>query len=366
MGFAASLSLSGRIHGALLGGAVGDALGAPVERLDLPAIRARFGPDGIADFAEAFGRVGAVTDDTQMTLFTAEGLVRAAFQGSLRGVSAPHALVHHAYLRWLLTQGIEPSSSVVRVERWPDGWLVKDARLWARRGPGATCLTALAAHVRLGDFAENESKGCGTVMRVAPVGALVSARSKESARRAFELGVDVSRLTHGHPTGYLAGGACARIVAGLVEGHPLRETVEATLDLLAPLATAREVTAALRRALALADDGAPPSAEQVERLGAGFTAEEALAIAVYAALVARDFEHGVRLAVNHSGDSDSTGAIAGQLLGATLGEAAVPAAWRERVELGDVVEALAADLVAAREGRLDTEDPDLYHRYPGW
>jgi ADP-ribosyl-[dinitrogen reductase] hydrolase len=66
-----------RIRGCLLGGAVGDALGAPVEFMSTDEIRAAFGPDGIEEFAFAYGRRGAVTDDTQMTLFTAEGLIRA-------------------------------------------------------------------------------------------------------------------------------------------------------------------------------------------------------------------------------------------------------------------------------------------------
>ena len=79
-----------RFRGCLLGGAVGDALGAPVEFTSLQEIRTRFGRDGVADFAPAYGRVGAITDDTQMTprqrrlrrrlcglVWTAEGLLRA-------------------------------------------------------------------------------------------------------------------------------------------------------------------------------------------------------------------------------------------------------------------------------------------------
>lgn len=68
----ASLSID-QVRGSLLGGAVGDALGAAVEFQSLAEIRSRFGPAGILDYAPAFGRLGAITDDTQMTLFTAEG-----------------------------------------------------------------------------------------------------------------------------------------------------------------------------------------------------------------------------------------------------------------------------------------------------
>jgi ADP-ribosylglycohydrolase len=61
----------------LLGAAVGDALGARIEFMRLPEIWRRYRHAGVADYVEAYGRRGAVTDDTQMTLFTAERLMRA-------------------------------------------------------------------------------------------------------------------------------------------------------------------------------------------------------------------------------------------------------------------------------------------------
>src|SRR5215203_2581226 len=57
-----SIALLDQFQGCLLGGAVGDALGAPVEFMSLSAIRAQFGPRGVRDFVPAYGRVGAITD----------------------------------------------------------------------------------------------------------------------------------------------------------------------------------------------------------------------------------------------------------------------------------------------------------------
>ena len=74
-------------------------------------------------------------------------------------------------------------------------------------------------------------------------------------------------------------------------------------------------------------------------LGAGWIAEEALAIGLYCALVADDFEHGVRLAITHSGDSDSTGSITGQILGARYGAGVIPQRWLDRLELREVIDA---------------------------
>ena len=87
-----------------------------------------------------------------------------------------------------------------------------------------------------------------------------------------------------------------------------------------------------------------PSPEDVESLGEGWVAEEALAIALFCALVAPDFESALRLAVNHGGDSDSTGAIAGNLLGASLGEAAIPPRWLPLLELREEILRLAEEL----------------------
>src|SRR5215472_9407290 len=135
-----------RIRGCLLGGALGDALGAPVEFMKLDAIRAKFGAEGIQDLSPAYGKLGAVTDDTQMTLFTAEGLIRAYVRQALKGISHPAGVVHNAYLRWLSTQRVKVVLSVEEFQKTapPDGWLVAEKELWSRRGPGQTCLSALS------------------------------------------------------------------------------------------------------------------------------------------------------------------------------------------------------------------------------
>ena len=98
---------------------MGDALGAPVEFDSRSTIQDRFGDDGIRDFAPAYGSVGGITDDTQMTLFTAEGLMRAQNRMYSRGICHPPSVVWHAYLRWLRSQGQEvaPELPLRRRER---------------------------------------------------------------------------------------------------------------------------------------------------------------------------------------------------------------------------------------------------------
>jgi ADP-ribosylglycohydrolase len=99
------------------------------------------------------------------------------------------------------------------------------------------------------------------------------------------------------------------------------------------------------------------------RLGEGWVAEEALAIAVMCALAADTPRHAILAAVNHSGDSDSTGSITGNIVGAIYGPDALPQDWIEQVELRDVIKTLAKDFTQVLEGHPDIEE--LAERYPG-
>lgn len=355
------LSYSDRVRGSLLGGAVGDALGAPIEFDSLAKIRKRFGPEGLRDFAPAHGRLGAITDDTQMTLFTGEGVIRAHNRFLNKGLSHVPTVVHHAYLRWLKTQGEPlpvvslPSSNLL------DGWLGFVPDLQARRAPGNTCLNALRGG-RLGTIEEplNDSKGCGGVMRIAPVGLALGIDDP------FQAGAEIAAITHGHPSGFLAAGFLAHVIRQLLAGEPLAAAIVSARAELVARPSHGEVLEAVDGAVAAADGG-PVSPGQVEKLGAGWVAEEALAISLYCALVHRgDFEAGVLLAVNHSGDSDSTGAITGNLMGAMLGVDAIPDRWLEVLELSDEVEEIADDMRRHFEEPRVEMGPDELERYPGW
>lgn len=340
-----------RVRGCLLGGAIGDALGNPVEFLSLAGIRRAHGEQGVRGLtADEDGVVGRVTDDTQMTLFTAEGLIRAHSRAMSKGIGgAETAVIRHAYLRWLDTQNHPAPPARAGDDLVRTGWLRQQPWLYARRAPGNACLTGLAAgHTPdpRGPIGEpgpvnTGSKGCGTVMRSAPFGL-----TGGPAAGSFELAARCARITHGHPTGAYAAGALAAIVGHLLEGDSLPGSVLRAMDLLARHPGHEETTAALRGAVELAAQGAP-SAEKVESLGAGWVAEEALAIAVYCALVLPDagrVGEALLLSVNHSGDSDSTGAVCGNLLGARHGDAHLPPSWLVLIEGRSVITEVADDL----------------------
>jgi len=312
-------------EGCLLGLAAGDALGAPVEFLQGEQILADYGPEGIVGLEPWRDlRAGSFTDDTQMSLATARGCIDAYLALRHGEPWRPTQAVYRRYLAWLRTQD----------------------NPFMNRAPGATCLWSLRTG-RMGTIKAplNRRKGCGGVMRVAPAGLAFP------PGQAFQYGVEFAAITHGHASGYLPAGVLADVVAGLLEGQPLDACLDAATMRLAEWRGHEETLTLLEKARMLAVGGEHPVAA-VEQLGEGWVAEEALAIAVFCAVrFAHDWEGGVLAAVNHSGDSDSTGCIAGALLGTALGVEAIPPTWLAQLESSSGIRALADDLYrVVREG----------------
>ncbi|MFD7629713.1 ADP-ribosylglycohydrolase family protein [Streptomyces sp. NPDC059851] len=316
-----------RVRGTLLGSAVGDALGAPVAGLSLDGIRSAHGPAGLTEPAPAYGRRGTVTSCTQLTLFTVDGLIRAHVRRDT-GAWHPPTDVHRAYLRWAATQHDWGPDE----RREDDGWLARQEWLYARRGPDRACMTGFADTTRgtLDRPKNPTARDAAATTRSAPFGLLVG----WEPALVLQLAVECAVQSHGHPTAYLSAAACAVIVHGLTRGDTLDTAAQRTLGLLGSRSGHQPVTDALQRALTAATSTAAPSPEAVESLspGEGRDAEDTLAAAVYCALVAEDVPHGLRLAVNHGGDSSATGALCGALLGALHGETALPAAWLADLE----------------------------------
>lgn len=368
-----------RCRACLVAGAVGDALGADVEFDSIAGIRERFGPAGLTGYASTPGRI---TDDTQMTLFTAEGLIRSAHidrcsrrgdgpdphtdtgtadaPWQQRGVPKVAEVLWASYRRWLLTQDHHPDESVFGSSAPGSGWLLGRRELWSARAPGLTCMKSLRSG-RMGRPGEpmNESKGCGGVMRVAPVGLVAS--------EPFLVASQAAAITHAHPSGYLSAGTFAAVLGALVDGSDLLGAVGVALDELTRWDGHEETEAAVHAALDLAARHPVPDPELVERLGGGWTGEEALAIALYCALCAPDLRSGVLWAVNHSGDSDSTGSVAGNLLGLVHGSSAIPAEWADGLAELELVVQVADDLALAfpvPDPAEPVPDEDLLARYP--
>ena len=353
-------SLREKFRGCLLAGAVGDALGAPVEFMSLGQIHKTFGPLGIFDYAEAFGRKGAITDDTQMTLFTAEGVLRAYTRMSTRGICDSTGVISFAYLRWLHTQNPKGALQTSNVIDWPiiSGWLISNSELFSLRAPGTTCLDALRIIESGGERGANNSKGCGGVMRVAPVGMLMASLTirdndlkSNLLSQSFEMGCESAGITHGHPTGQLSSGVFSAIIYLLLLGETIESSINQSISILKTKANNTETLHAIEHALKLA---AKPTNHHnaIKQLGLGWVAEEALAISIYCALRTNNIENGIQMAVNHDGDSDSTGSLTGQILGAIHGVSSIPPRWLSELELKTIIEEVADDIASAPDWEL--------------
>lgn len=324
-----------RVLGCLLGGAVGDALGYAVEFLSLERIRERFGPEGIRTPALNAAGKTVVSDDTQMTIFTVEGLIESIERtGSLTQDEALDA-VRAATLDWHAMQRGKP------VDRGLSEYVV----LGKGRAPGNTCMAACARGATgTPENPINGSKGCGGVMRVAPVGLCPELNDEE----AFELAARCAAQTHGHASGYLSAGALAAIVRNLIDGREPDRCAARAVELARRWGRADETVAAFERAHELASAGSAHRPRIPAQLGKGWVGEEALAIAWYSVLAADDFAGAMRMAANHDGDSDSTASIAGQVYGAWKGLYELPHGWIRRLDALDPLADVAGRMLAAR------------------
>ena len=355
-----------KIRGSMVGGAVGDALGYPVEFIcSYEGIQKRYGENGITRLdttqwwlpdEEKSGKAW-ISDDTQMTLFTACGLLNAKAQGK-----APKYAICEAYLEWYYTQVGRKSS------RHKDCWIGDVPELNNRRAPGNTCITALQSILR-GKDPYNNSKGCGGIMRTAPV-ALYGAVWRDTPegeplegrisniKDVDMLAADAAEITHQHPLGWLSSALEAHVIYRIMQKDcPTVDDFKAYLsegyDMLLSLypnegAGITQLRALTDKALGLVGSSAS-DVDNIEVIGEGWVAEETLAIAVYCAVKYFDnFEKAIIASVNHKGDSDSTGAVTGNILGAVVGYVAIPEFFKTDLELHDVILHVADDLWGGR------------------
>ena len=209
-----------RIRGSLIGGAIGDALGYPVEFIySFEEIQKRYGENGITRLDTAqwwtdtnMGKA-VISDDTQMTLFTALGILNAKEKGM-----APVPAICNAYIEWLYTQ------KSMRSKRYNDCWIGDLPELNVRRAPGHTCVSALESIIKNRE-PMNDSKGCGGIMRIAPIPLYGISKNRIKDIAALDqLAADVAEITHKHVLGYIPAYVMSHIICCLAtDESPTRE-----------------------------------------------------------------------------------------------------------------------------------------------
>jgi ADP-ribosylglycohydrolase len=311
-----------RARAMFYGMALGDALGWPVEFLDLPQIWSKYGRAGITEPPDP----ALYTDDTQMSAALAEALIEAGHK--------------------------ELDSLMGAVARQFIGW--KRHPSTPGRAPGATSIRGVSALERGAPWRQagvKDSKGCGSCMRVAPVGYLFQADLARLERVAKAQGM----LTHRHPTADVACVAAAYLVKLALDGVSHEAYIAALHGQVG--GRAPEFDAAINRLESVL--GWPDEETALREIGptrgGGWMAQEAVAMALYCVLRRpADFAASVRLAANIGGDSDSVAALAGAIQGVRLGSSAIPAEWLERLENREYLTGLADRLADKKAAWLAT------------
>lgn len=351
-----------KIRGCLYGGAVGDALGYPVEFSREKEIFLRYGSGGIQEYElDSKSGKALISDDTQMTLFTANGILVGVTRGCMRGIGGPsRSYVRRAYEDWLRTQEISFAESRKKLHNTIGeniSWLSDVPALYSRRLPGNTCLSAIRNQVVNNTYVydyikepQNDRKGCGGVMRVAPLALCGDFYWGNLDELDYE-GAELAAVTHGHSLGYMPAAVLTHIIRRIVfpeQRQTLKEIVLEARDTAARIFEGdqhlKELTDMIDLAVQLSEN-TDSDLENIHRIGEGWVAEETLGISIYCSLrYPDDFSAGIIAAVNHKGDSDSTGAVTGNILGALLGYDAIEDKWKQNLELSDVILEMADDL----------------------
>lgn len=315
-----------RFQGCLVGGAVGDALGAPFEGLWARSIPNE--PTLLAEFAEFEGYPrGQWTDDTQLTLATVEAILDAG--------------------------DVDVAAIARRI-----------ARLWQRNeviGPGGACTRAAWSLLRGTPWdqagAPPGQAGNGTAMRTAVLGLLYLNDSTSLSREV----ADVSRITH-QDSRSIAGGvaiAAATRFLALEEKVDTRLACEAVAGAMRDHdATFADLVLELPKLVAAPIDVALPwiawagqaKPELPEPIITPFVVPTVLACLWVALRHPDEWGRAVATVIRLGGDVDTTGAIVGGMLGARLGSAAIPAHLAAQVVDASRIRRLARELAAAVVG----------------
>jgi ADP-ribosylglycohydrolase len=334
--------LENKIKGCLIGGAIGDALGYPFE------FKRNFSKeDVINNYLE--NNINFISDDTQMTLFTANGILWGVTRANMRGISPKTSdCVRLAYKAWYNTQiGNREKSNFMNC------WISKIKELNIQRSPGLTCLNSLKSPID-GTLENpiNNSKGCGCIMRVSPVGLYFKTINEIGEAEIGKIGAETAAITHGHPLGIIS----TYVFTVLINIFTYENDVTIEDAFYKSIKIYNEFfnvydskyniyfTSLMNKAIKLAHENIDDK-EAITKIGEGWVAEETFAIALYSSIkYSNDFKSAILCSVSHDGDSDSTGSLTGNIVGNYLGFDKIPEELIEKLELKNVIIEIAEDM----------------------
>lgn len=343
-------------EGCLLGAALGNALG--VQSID---------KKNAATLSETLRFNGLM----QITLFTAEGLLRAMHRAKLHGSNGTFAeLIHESYMRWLRTQSVDFEDVIQLPDH--DGWLIRRRELYHKTHALPHTVESLKSG-KTGDLfkSNNTYSDAEGLVRVFPVGLMFPGDEKLS----FHLGAEVCALTHGGRDIQLAAGFYAALIAALVEGLLLPEGISRALAELEKWSGHEKVRTAVVDALYFLEETWEESSEEKQtslmqfekRLEQSSEDTGFLSYALCCMLSFQDdVEKGVKSAIGYQKAPAAMGMFVGSVLGLINGESGIPAEWASRLKYRDIILQVADDLLTGIKGDIYTTNREWADKYPGY
>lgn len=316
------------IQGCLYGLAIGDALGSPIKFETLNTIKSKYGEEGLKDFEKAnnFPK-GCYSSETQLTMATVQGILSAyEYSGRmLREEDILKKAIYLMYREWLKTQG----------------------NPLFRRNPNEMVMLAISNSKTIGTLTHsiNDSKSSSNISKVIPLGLILN------EDEAFRIGMEITAYTHGHPLAILSGGFLASLVACIrkYRQRGFDYCLNVAIGLLKRSPYGAMIIKKIEEGVKLNVDFL--SQEHVTFiLGEGWEIEDAISFALYCiAKYKKDYKKVILSSINHSGNSDSIGAITGGILGAFIGYNELPQEWVINVENTDKIAFLSKNLLVVHD-----------------
>lgn len=284
--------MESKFAGALIGSAVGDALGAPVEGYSMKEV--------ISVYEEDWKMIsGRYTDDTEMMIGVAESLIE---NKGFNGEDMATRFIENYDQR----RGYGPGSKeALRRISEGESWEEASERLFGGKG----------------------SYGNGAAMRIAPVGIFYY----DDADKLREIAYKSSHITHSHELGKEGAALQALCIALAVRGTKKEGMLNEVKELLE-----NEVyKGKIKKIEMLLGRGIEADRKEIiSELGNGEAAFSSVPTAIYSFLRADSFKDAITYAVSLGGDTDTIGAMTGAISGAYYGDGAIPKEWVEGLEEG--------------------------------
>lgn len=342
----------------MFGAALGDALGSRFHSFPSKSMRNNIIPTDLETLFDAQYEL-EISNETQMALFTAEGLLRSETREHVNGISHTPSVVYSAYLRWLFTQGYDRFSVLNEIY---DGYLISLPEMRRRKYPGIASISALRTGEK-GEISEpiNNSRGSDGIARTHPIGLFFE------REYAFKIGCECCAITHGNAAAYLAAGAFAHIISSIMSGMNVKDSLKLALSRLESENGHLECSKKLSLALDLFEMNLSEE-KSFSIIGDGWKGHEALAMGVYCALNLGKEENNFKEAFldklimlsNYSRNTSSIGSVMGSIMGVLMGEEYIPEKLWTKMKCHNLIEEICLDL------NLVYSNSDMWvEKYPG-